>query len=283
MKPDPAVILRRQTVNKIMIALFLFSVIVSIGTLTALLWKLIISGLKVFSLDIFLKGTPAPGTSGGLLNAIIGSVVLVTAALTVAIPVGLLAGTYLAEYGRTSRLGNVIRFCTDILLSAPSIIIGLFIYGIIVLPSKHFSAWAGAASLCLIAIPVIVRTTEDVLLLVPNALREATVALGCPYWKMVMKISWKSARPGIITGILLALARISGETAPLLFTSLNNQFFSFSMNGPVSSLPVVIFQFAMSPYKDWLDLAWAGALLIAIVVLGLNIFARRMLNVTRLK
>jgi phosphate transport system permease protein len=283
LKPDPAVIFRRRIVNKIMIVLFLFSVIVSIGTLAALLWKLIISGLQAFSLDIFLKGTPAPGTSGGLLNAIAGSVVLVVTALIVAIPFGLLAGTYLAEYGRTSRLGNVIRFCTDILLSAPSIIIGLFIYGIIVLPSKHFSAWAGAASLCLIAIPVIVRTTEDVLLLVPNALREATVALGCPYWKMVMKISWKSARPGIITGILLAIARISGETAPLLFTSLNNQFFTFSMNGPVSSLPVVIFQFAMSPYKDWQNLAWAGALLIAIVVLGLNIFARRMLNFTRFK
>jgi phosphate transport system permease protein len=192
-----------------------------------------------------------------------------------------LAGTYLAEYGRTSRLGDVIRFCNDILLSAPSIVIGLFIYGIIVLPSKHFSAWAGAASLCLIAIPVIVRTSEDMLRLVPNSLREAGVALGCPYWKMIVKIGWKSARPGIITGIILALARISGETAPLLFTSLNNQFTTLSMNVPISSLPIVIFQFAMSPYKDWQNLAWAGAFLITITVLGLSIFARQMLSPKR--
>ena len=193
-----------------------------------------------------------------------------------AIPIGVLAGTYLAEYGRHSVLGNIVRFCTDILLSAPSIIIGLFIYGIIVLPSKHFSGWAGAAALCLIAIPVIVRTTEDMLLLVPDKLREAGVALGCPYWKMIVNIGWRSARPGIVTGILLALARISGETAPLLFTSLNNQFSTKDMNGPISSLPIVIFQFAMSPYKDWQALAWAGAFLITITVLGINIFAYRM-------
>ena len=171
-------------------------------------------------------------------------------------------------------MGDVIRFCTDILLSAPSIIIGLFIYGIIVLPSGHFSAWAGAASLCLIALPVIVRTTEDMLRLVPDSLREAAIALGCPYWKMIVKIGWKAARPGIVTGILLALARISGETAPLLFTSLNNQFSTSTMNGPIASLPIVIFQFAMSPYKDWQNLAWSGAFLITITVLAINILSR---------
>lgn len=283
MKPDHGVLLRRKLVNCTMIVLFIMAIILSTGALATILWKLLFSGLKAFTLDIFLKNTPSPGSSGGLLNAITGSIILVSTALIGAIPIGILAGTYLAEYGRNSRLGNVIRFCTDILLSAPSIIIGLFIYAIIVLPSKHFSAWAGAASLCLIAMPVIVRTTEDMLRLVPDSLREAAVALGCPYWKMIVRIGWKAARPGIITGILLALARISGETAPLLFTSLNNQFSSYSMNGPIASLPVVIFQFAMSPYKDWQNLAWAGAFLITFTVLGLSIFARQILFLTRHK
>lgn len=281
MKPDPLVILRRTIINRIMIAFFTLAIIISVGALAAILWKLSFSGLRAFSPDIFLKGTPAPGSSGGLLNAIVGSVVLVVTGLIGAIPIGMLAGTYLAEYGRQSRLGEILRFCTDILLSAPSIIIGLFIYGIIVLPSGHFSAWAGAASLCLIAIPVIVRTTEDMLLLVPDSLREAGVALGCPYWKMIVKIGWKAARPGIVTGILLALARISGETAPLLFTSLNNQFSTSSMNGPISSLPIVIFQFAMSPYKDWQNLAWSGAFLITVTVLAINIFSRRVFSSKR--
>jgi len=274
MKTDPMVILKRKIVNRMMIALFTIAVIISIGALAAILWKLSVAGLKGFTLDVFLKSTPAPGTGGGLLNAIVGSVVLVVTGLIGAIPIGIMAGTYLAEYGRNSRLGDVIRFCTDILLSAPSIIIGLFIYGIIVLPSGHFSAWAGAASLCLIALPVIVRTTEDMLRLVPDSLREAAIALGCPYWKMIVKIGWKAARPGIVTGILLALARISGETAPLLFTSLNNQFSTSTMNGPIASLPIVIFQFAMSPYKDWQNLAWSGAFLITITVLAINILSR---------
>lgn len=281
MKPDPSVLLRRRIVNYCMLVLFTLAIFISIGALTAILWKLSFSGLRAFSPDVFLKSTPAPGSSGGLLNAILGSVILIVTAMVAAIPLGVLAGTYLAEYGRTSKLGDVVRFCNDILLSAPSIVIGLFIYGIIVLPSKHFSAWAGAASLCLIAIPVIVRTSEDMLRLVPNSLREAGVALGCPYWKMIVKIGWRSARPGIITGILLALARISGETAPLLFTSLNNQFTTLNMNVPISSLPIVIFQFAMSPYKDWQNLAWAGAFLITITVLGLSIFARHMLSTKR--
>jgi phosphate transport system permease protein len=274
MKSDPMVLFKRKIVNGVMIALFTLAIIISVGALAAILWKLSVSGLKAFSPAIFFKGTPAPGTSGGLLNAIVGSIALVITGLAGAIPLGVLAGTYLAEYGRHSRMGNVIRFCTDILLSAPSIIIGLFIYAIIVLPSGHFSGWAGAAALCLVALPVIVRTTEDMLRLVPDTLREAAVALGCPYWKMIVKIGWKAARPGIVTGILLALARISGETAPLLFTSLNNQFSSTSMNGPIASLPIVIFQFAMSPYKDWQNLAWSGAFFITITVLAINIFSR---------
>ncbi|MGB7567775.1 MAG: phosphate ABC transporter permease PstA [Chitinivibrionales bacterium] len=281
MKTDPTVILRRKIINRVMVALFSLAVLISIGALAAILWKLSVAGLKAFSIDIFTKGTPAPGTAGGLLNAIVGSIVLVVTGLAGAIPLGVLAGTYLAEYGRDSRMGNVVRFCTDILLSAPSIIIGLFIYGIIVLPSGHFSAWAGAAALCLVAVPVIVRTTEDMLCLVPDSLREAAVALGCPYWKMIVKIGWRAARPGIVTGILLALARISGETAPLLFTSLNNQFSTSTMNGPIASLPIVIFQFAMSPYKDWQNLAWSGAFLITITVLAINIFSRRILFTKR--
>jgi phosphate transport system permease protein len=274
MKPDTRVIARREAVNYVMIGLFVITILISIAALCAILWQLSISGIKALSLNLFLRSTPAPGSSGGLSNAIIGSVVLCFTALLVAIPVGILAGTFLAEYGRNSRIAQMIRFCNDILLSAPSIIIGLFIYGIIVLPSKHFSAWAGAVALCIIALPVIVRTVEDMLRLVPDTLREAAVALGCPYWKMIEKIGWRSARPGIITGILLAFARISGETAPLLFTSLNNQFSSVAMNRPIASLPAVIFQFAMSPYKDWQHLAWAGAFLITVTVLGMSIFAK---------
>jgi phosphate transport system permease protein len=275
MKTDPAILLRRNILNRVMTALFAAAMVISVGVLAAILWKLVFSGLKALTPDIFLKATPAPGTSGGLRNAILGSLVLVATGLAGAIPIGMLAGTYLAEYGRHSRLGSLVRFCADILLSAPSIIIGLFIYGIIVLPSRHFSAWAGAAALCLIALPIIVRTTDDMLRLVPDTLREAAVGLGCPHWKMIVNIGWRAARPGIMTGILLALARISGETAPLLFTSLNNQFSSLSLNGPVASLPAVIFQFAMSPYKDWQNLAWSGALLITAAVLAINIVSRR--------
>jgi phosphate transport system permease protein len=195
-------------------------------------------------------------------------------AIVAATPIAVLAGTYLAEYGRGSRLGQMVRFLNDTLLSAPSIIIGLFIYGVMVIPAGHFSGWAGAAALALIALPIIVRTTEDMMRLIPDSLREAAVALGCPYWRMVVSVGWRAARSGILTGILLAVARISGETAPLLFTSLNNQFVTTDMNAPMASLPVVIFQFAMSPYRDWQRLAWAGALLITFGVLLLNVVAR---------
>jgi phosphate transport system permease protein len=283
MKPDNGILLRRRIANKCMLGLFTAALLISLSVLAAILWKLAAAGLTAFGPDIFLRGTPAPGSNGGLFNAIAGSVILVAGAMALAVPLGVLAGTYLAEYGRRSTLGHVVRFCNDIMLSAPSIIIGLFIYAIAVAPAGHFSAWAGALSLCLIAVPVIVRTTEDMLRLVPDTLREAAIALGCPYWRMIVSIGWKAARPGIITGVLLALARISGETAPLLFTSLNNQFTSFSLNAPMASLPVVIFQFAMSPYHDWQKLAWAGALLVTVTVLGLSIVARYALVARREK
>lgn len=281
MKPDQGTMARRRLTNRIMTGLFLISLILSIGILLAILGKLVVTGIEAVSPAMFLKSTPAPGSSGGLFNAIVGSVILVTGAIFIAVPIGVLAGTYLAEYGRNSRFGQVVRFCNDILLSAPSIIIGLFVYAIVVVPSGHFSGWAGVLSLCFIALPVIVRTTEDMLRLLPNTLREAAVALGCPYWRMIVSIGWRAAMPGIATGILLALARISGETAPLLFTSLNNQFTTFSMNKPIASLPIVIFQFAMSPYADWQKLAWAGALLITMIVLALNVLARYLVFVRR--
>jgi len=279
MKPDAGILFRRRLINRIMTGAFTFAVLVSLTVLAAILIKLIGSGGNIFHLSIFFKSTPAPGSAGGLFNAIVGSVMLIAVAIIFAVPVGILAGTFLAEYGKNSRFGQVVRFCNDIMLSAPSIIIGLFIYAVVVVPSGHFSGWAGALALCLIALPVIVRTTEDMLRLVPDTLREAAVAVGCPYWRMIVSIGWRSARPGIITGILLALARISGETAPLLFTALNNQFTTFSMNRPIASLPIVIFQFAMSPYRDWQQLAWAGALLITLTVLGLSVFARHILFV----
>jgi phosphate transport system permease protein len=281
MKPDPGTLAERRIRNRVMTSLFFLSLVVSIGVLVAILGKLVVAGIEAFSPAMFLKSTPAPGSSGGLLNAIVGSIVMVAGGIFIAVPVGVLSGTYLAEYGKDSRFGQVVRFCNDILLSAPSIIIGLFVYAIVVVPSGHFSGWAGILALCFIALPVIVRTTEDMLRLLPNTLREAAIALGCPYWRMIVSIGWRAALPGIATGILLALARISGETAPLLFTSLNNQFLTFSMNKPIASLPVVIFQFAMSPYVDWQELAWAGALLITIIVLGLNVLARYLVFVRR--
>jgi phosphate transport system permease protein len=218
--------------------------------------------------------TPPPGNKGGLLNAIFGSIVLTICATLVSTPVGMLAGTYLAEYGKKNRLASVVRFINDILLSAPSIVVGLFIYEVLVVPMGHFSAWAGVVVLAVIAIPVVVRTTEDMLTLVPNGLREAAAALGTPRWKVITNIAYRAARNGIITGILLAIARVSGETAPLLFTSLNNQFWSTDMNAPMASLPVTIFQFALSPYDDWQALAWGGALIITVTILALNIVAR---------
>jgi phosphate transport system permease protein len=239
-----------------------------------ILWTLLHNGLTSIGPALFTEMTPPPGEAGGLLNAIFGSIVLTIGAIVLATPIGMLAGTYLAEYGKQSVLAQVVRFINDILLSAPSIVVGLFVYQAMVARMGHFSAWAGVVALAIIAIPVVVRTTEDMLSLVPGGLREAAAALGSPMWKVIMQIAYRAARNGIITGILLAIARVSGETAPLLFTALNNQFWSTDMNAPMASLPVTIFQFALSPYEDWQKLAWGGALLITVTILILNIVAR---------
>ncbi|HET7362583.1 MAG TPA: phosphate ABC transporter permease PstA [Burkholderiales bacterium] len=231
-------------------------------------------GSALLRAQLYYQMTPPPGDDGGLANAIAGSLVIVATATLLGTPVGILAGTYLAEYGKKSWLASATRFLNDVLLSAPSIVIGLFVYTVYVARAKHFSGWAGSIALALIVIPVVVRTTDDMLKLVPNSLREAAVALGCPTWKMIVLVTYRAARTGILTGILLAVARISGETAPLLFTALNNQFWSLDLNRPMSNLPTVIFQFAMSPYADWHRLAWGGAALITLAVLALNIMAR---------
>ena len=238
--------------------------------LGVLLWE----GFSGLSVAVFTEMTPPPGAAGGLLNPIIGSLVMTVIAVVLGTPLGVLAGTYLAEYGRYDKLAPVVRFINDILLSAPSIVVGLFIYEIMVAQMGHFSGWAGAVSLAVIVIPVVVRTTEDMLTLVPDTLREAAASIGLPRALMITKVAYRAARAGLVTGVLLAVARISGETAPLLFTALNNQFWSLDLNAPVSSLPVVIFQFALSPYKDWQKLAWTGALIITLSVLTLSIIAR---------
>jgi phosphate transport system permease protein len=238
--------------------------------LGALLWK----GFSGLSVAVFTQMTPPPGSSGGLLNPIFGSLVLTILAVIIGTPIGVLAGTYMAEYGRYDRLSSIVRFINDILLSAPSIVVGLFIYEVVVAPLGHFSGWAGSVALAVLVIPVVVRTTEDMLTLVPNALREAATSIGLPRSLTIRHICYRAARAGMVTGVLLAIARISGETAPLLFTSLNNQFWSTNLNAPISSLPIVIFQFALSPYKDWQDLAWTGALIITLTVLALSISAR---------
>ena len=238
--------------------------------LVVLLWK----GFAGLSLAVFTQNTPPPGSSGGLLNAIVGSLIMTVIGVAIGTPLGLLAGTYLAEYGKYSRLAFVVRFINDILLSAPSIVIGLFVYEIIVAPMGHFSAIAGAIALAVLVVPVVVRTTEDMLNLVPNALREAGSALGMPRSLVIQRIGYRAVTAGLMTGVLLAIARVSGETAPLLFTALNNQFFSTNLLSPMSSLPAVIFQFALSPYKDWQQLAWTGALIITLAVLALSVTAR---------
>jgi phosphate transport system permease protein len=242
--------------------------------LGALLWK----GFSGLSIAVFTEMTPPPGSAGGLLNAIFGSLVLTFLAVLIGTPIGILAGTYLAEYGRHERLSSVVRFINDILLSAPSIVIGLFIYEVLVAPIGHFSGFAGGVALAVIVIPVVVRTTEDMLTLVPNALREAATSIGLPRSMAITRICYRAASAGMVTGVLLAVARISGETAPLLFTALNNQFWSTNLNAPMSSLPVVIFQFALSPYKDWQALAWTGALIITLAVLTLSITARSLVR-----
>lgn len=272
---DQSIYKKRQRANTI--GLFLSMTAMAIG-MFALLWILFVllsKGLTAIDLSLFIHSTPAPGSEGGgLANAIVGSLLMVGFCALISTPIGVLAGIFLAEYGDRSRIASVTRFVTDIMLSAPSIVIGLFVYAALVAQMKHFSGWAGTLALSLIAVPVVVRTTENMLRLVPTTLREAAYALGTPKWKVSLSVTLRAAKSGVITGILLAIARVSGETAPLLFTALNNQFFSTNMNAPMANLPVVIFQFAMSPYENWVDFAWAGALLITFAVLGLNILAR---------
>ena len=245
-----------------------------VGVLAIILGTLVFKGFGGLSLDVFTQMTPPPGSSGGLLNPIVGSLILTAIGVAIGTPIGILAGTYMAEYGRYNKLTMVVRFINDILLSAPSIVMGLFVYTIMVAPMGHFSGYAGGVALALLVIPIVVRTTEDMLLLVPGSLREAAAALGMPRSLVVQRVAYKAARAGMITGVLLAVARVSGETAPLLFTALNNQFWSTNLNAPFSSLPVVIFQFALSPYADWQRLAWVGALIITLAVLALSIAAR---------
>ena len=271
---------RRRFRNNVILTLSVGATVVGLGWLVLILGALLYQGLSGLSLAVFTEMTPPPGADGGLLNPIIGSLMLTILAVAIGTPIGILAGTYMAEYGKYAKLTMVVRFINDILLSAPSIVIGLFIYEILVAPMGHFSGWAGAVALAVIVVPVVVRTTEDMLSLVPRELREAATALGMPRAHVIGYVSYRAARAGMITGVLLAIARISGETAPLLFTSLNNQFFSANLNAPISSLPVVIFQFALSPYADWQKLAWIGALIITFAVLALSITARA-LSATR--
>ncbi len=265
---------RRRIVNAINLIGSVLAMGIGLAWLFWILFTLFSKGFGGMNLALFTQMTPAPDENGGLLNAIAGSIAMVTIATAIGTPVGIMAGTYLAEFGQRGWLAPVTRFINDILLSAPSIVIGLFVYTVYVARVGHFSGWAGVLALSLIVIPVVVRTTEDMLRLIPNSLREAAAALGAPHWKIITLVTWRASKAGILTGILLAIARISGETAPLLFTALNNQFWSVDMNRPMANLPVVIFQFAMSPYEYWQELAWAGALLITLSVLALNIIAR---------
>ncbi len=265
---------RRKVWNYVGFTVSGIATLIGLAVLVALLWTLVSHGVQSLSPAVFTQSTPAPGSAGGLANAIYGSAMMTLLGIAVGAPIGLLAGTYLSEYGRGTVMASVIRFVNDVLLSAPSIVVGLFVYTIVVLNIGHFSALAGALSLAIIALPVMVRTSEDMLQLVPNSLREASAAMGANPWRTIFSTIYPAARSGILTGLLLAVARISGETAPLLFTALNNQFWSTKLNGPMANLPVVIFQFAMSPYDEWKGLAWTGALLITAFVLVLSIGAR---------
>ncbi len=265
---------KRLRTNRIALVLSLTAMAVGMAFLAWILTVLMLRGFGSLSVAMFTQTTPPPGSEGGLINAIVGSLMMVGFATFIATPIGILAGIYLAEFGSKGWLAPLTRFFNDIMLSAPSIVIGLFIYTVYVFNVKHFSGWAGTLALSLLAVPVVVRTTENMLKLVPNSLREAAIALGAPMWKVVLLVTLRAAKSGVMTGILLAVARISGETAPLLFTALNNQFWSLDMNAPMANLPTVIFQFAMSPYENWQDLAWGGALIITLAVLGLNTFAR---------
>jgi phosphate transport system permease protein len=270
----PARYLARRRNNAVAMVLALAATAFGLGWLVLILGTLLWHGFSGLSVAVFTQMTPPPGSAGGLLNPLIGSLILTVLAVMIGTPIGILAGTYMAEYGRHDRLATVVRFINDILLSAPSIIVGLFVYEVMVAPMGHFSGLAGAVALAVIVIPVVVRTTEDMLTLVPNALREAATSIGLPRSMAITHICYRAARAGMVTGVLLAVARISGETAPLLFTSLNNQFWSTNLNASMASLPVVIFQFALSPYKDWQSLAWTGALIITLAVLALSISAR---------
>ena len=266
---------RRVRTNAIGLTLSMLAMGLGLFVLLWILFVLFANGFAALDWNMFTQSTPAPGSEGGgLANAIVGSLLLVGLATLFSTPIGVLAGVYLAEYGDRSKIAELTRFVTDIMLSAPSIVLGLFVYAIIVAQTKQFSGWAGTVALSLIAIPVVLRTTENMLRLVPGSLREAAFALGAPQWKVATMVTLRAAKSGVVTGLLLAVARISGETAPLLFTALNNQFFSTDMSKPMSNLPVVIFQFAMSPYDNWIRLAWGGALLITLTVLVLNIIAR---------
>ena len=272
---NQAIYAKRKRANWIGLALSMLSMALGMIFLLWILSILFYKGFSAIDWNMFTQSTPAPGSEGGgLANAIVGSLLIVASCTLISTPIGVMAGIYLSEYGAGSKIAAVTRFVNDIMLSAPSIVIGLFVYAIYVAQVKHFSGWAGTIALSLIAIPVVVRTTENMLQLVPISLLEAAYALGAPRWKVAFSVTLTAARAGVITGILLALARVSGETAPLLFTALNNQFFSTNMNAPMANLPVVIFQFAMSPYDNWVDLAWGAALLITLVVLGLNILTR---------
>jgi phosphate transport system permease protein len=264
----------RKFTNVLALGLSGLATVIGLTFLAAILWTLVKNGLAGMSLSLFTEMTPPPGDSGGLLNAIYGSVAMTLIGILIGAPIGMLAGTYLAEYGRTSRISTVIRFVNDILLSAPSIIVGLFVYEVFVVRMGHFSAIAGAIALAVIAMPVTVRTTEDMLNLVPQGMKDASTAMGAYPWRTITNIIYPAARSGIVTGLLLAVARISGETAPLLFTALNNQFWSTNLSAPMANLPVVIFQYALSPYKNWQQLAWSGALLITLTILILSITAR---------
>jgi phosphate transport system permease protein len=264
----------RRRRNFVMMTLAWAATLFGLGWLVLILGALLWEGFSGLSFKVFTEMTPPPGADGGLLNPIVGSLIMTALGVAIGTPIGILAGTYMAEYGRHSKLTSVVRFINDILLSAPSIVVGLFVYEVMVVTMGHFSGIAGAVALAIIVIPVVVRTTEDMLLLVPNTLREAAAALGLPRAYIVRRIAYRAASAGIITGILLAIARISGETAPLLFTALNNQFWSTNLNAPMASLPAVIFQFALSPYNDWQRLAWTGALLITAAVLTLSVLAR---------
>ena len=264
----------RRLRNRIIVTLAMASTVFGITWLVLILGTLLIEGVSGLSWTLFTENTPPPGSAGGLRNAIVGSLLMTGLGVLVGTPIGILAGTYLAEYGRNSKIAPVVRFINDVLLSAPSIIVGLFVYEVMVMRMGHFSAWAGGVALAILVIPVVLRTTEDMLNLVPNTLREAATSVGAPTYMMIRKVAYRAARNGILTGVLLAVARISGETAPLLFTALNNQFWSLNMNAPMANLPVVIFQFALSPYVDWQKLAWAGALIITLAILALNIGAR---------